>query len=97
MEDLANGLLELVNGAPPSWHAQANSNGRPDLSRRSSARDADFLRRCAWEIGEQRASESFQPDANHAALAMGLVDAGPQRAVIVALAGNAGSQANRLD
>jgi glycogen(starch) synthase len=32
--------------------------------------DDDFLRRCAWEIGERRAADSYTPPTNHAGLAM---------------------------
>src|SRR4051812_690732 len=32
--------------------------------------DAEFLRRCAWQIGEERASETYTPAVNHVGLAM---------------------------
>src|SRR5207248_2132938 len=36
----------------------------------SRATDFDFLRRCAWEIGEQHAAASYHPPENHVGLGM---------------------------
>ncbi len=38
--------------------------------RRDGPRDVEFLRRCAWEIGERRAAERYAPQVNHVGLAM---------------------------
>ena len=38
--------------------------------RRDGPRDAEFLRHCAWEIGERRAAERYTPQVNHVGLAM---------------------------
>ncbi len=32
--------------------------------------DAEFLRDCAWDIGERKSAESFAPTENHVGLAM---------------------------
>jgi glycogen(starch) synthase len=37
---------------------------------RGRIRDAEFLRRCAWEIGEQRPADAYNPAGSHVGLAM---------------------------
>lgn len=49
-------------------HGQLAKEDWTDLSVRPL--DAEFLRRCAWEIGEQRPADAYQPTENHVGLAI---------------------------
>ena len=48
----------------------APERARRAAMRRDGPRDAEFLRHCAWEIGERRAAERYTPQVNHVGLAM---------------------------
>src|SRR5690349_11686625 len=69
-----NGLLDFVPGEPWARHPAQNSPPRGDHrnghAHAAPARDAAFLRSCAWEIGERQPADSFGPAAGHVGLAM---------------------------
>jgi glycogen(starch) synthase len=52
-------------------HANGHTNGHCNghLNGHARPRDAEFLRRVAWEIGEQRPADSYAPAASHVGLA----------------------------
>src|SRR5262249_8825070 len=68
-----NGLLDFAGTTSSAWHA----NGTPLADRAGLIipaappcfRDAAFLRRCAWEIGETRPADAFTPATSHVGLA----------------------------
>lgn len=65
------GLLDSVPPGPLSWEEEI---GSPRIELRTQATafpplDAEMLRRCAWEIGEQRPAESYIPADHHVGLA----------------------------
>jgi glycosyltransferase involved in cell wall biosynthesis len=67
---LTQGLI-----APLSLHPHTTHNGAVELHDEPAEEpaeflDEEFLRRCAWEIGEDRAAERYTPETNHAGLAM---------------------------
>jgi glycogen(starch) synthase len=74
MNTLSNGLLQgpvtltprrINRTIPPPDKAGQNGHVAHDRPL-----DVDFLRRCAWEIGERRPADGYTPPANHAGLAM---------------------------
>jgi glycosyltransferase involved in cell wall biosynthesis len=72
MNILTNGLVDvLAEEAAPSQtngtvHAEKNGcNGTVH----TPLMDMEFLRRCAWEIGETHATQAYTPSANHVGLA----------------------------
>jgi glycogen(starch) synthase len=71
MTTLKNGILvsalPRVNGRPIRV---TSVRPEPEHEAEPVFRDAEFLRRCAWEIGERRAADAYCPDANHVGLAM---------------------------
>jgi glycogen(starch) synthase len=73
MDTPSLGLLGFVSPPTGSWHAERNGyhddscNGR---ARYSLTRDPEFLRRCAWEIGENKPADAYAPHSNHIGLAM---------------------------
>jgi glycosyltransferase involved in cell wall biosynthesis len=48
----------------------SRSGTQPIRDAHVSARDAEFLRSCAWEIGEKRPAEAYMPPANSVGLAV---------------------------
>jgi len=73
MDILTSGFVELVAPEPLLVHsnglAHAGSNGRNGISVRNRPTE-EFLRRCAWEIGEKRPTESYTPATSHVGLAV---------------------------
>jgi glycosyltransferase involved in cell wall biosynthesis len=75
-------LTDLVGSAPAElvWEGHrklhANGNGHHKnghnghLHAAPQRLDAEFLRQCGWEIGEQRLVDAYRPTVNHAGLAM---------------------------
>src|SRR4051794_10447849 len=53
--------------APPGLHRSGNGLVP---HKTASPTDPDFLRQCAWEIGEQHPVSHYGPPANHVGLAM---------------------------
>src|SRR5947208_1739363 len=74
MNTFENGLFELVPEDPQVWPARVT--GPSDRAARSGpaahtgTRDPEFLRRCAWEVGERRRAEAYTPTASHVGLGM---------------------------
>ncbi len=64
----------LVREGHRKPHANGNGhhkNGHNGHVRATPPRlDAEFLRKCGWEIGEQRLVDSYQPTENHVGLGM---------------------------
>jgi glycogen(starch) synthase len=66
-------LLGFVSSPSTTWHAERNGyheESRNGHARHSRTRDPEFLRHCAWEIGERKAAEAYTPGGNHVGLAM---------------------------
>lgn len=73
MNALPNGLVELVPAESRPWNghlpALPELNGHA-ASSRTFRGTMEFLRQCAWEIGEKRPAEAYTPPVNHVGLAM---------------------------
>jgi glycogen(starch) synthase len=69
MQNFSPSTFDLVPLVAPPWHEE--TNGFAARASRPAARppSAECLRRCAWEIGEQRQAEAFVPATSHVALA----------------------------
>jgi glycosyltransferase involved in cell wall biosynthesis len=66
---LNNGLVEPLQPVlpvQPSRAARAADRNHPARH----GKDVEFLRGCAWEIGEKRLADSYTPSVNHVGLAM---------------------------
>src|SRR5690348_757506 len=64
-------VLDYLSSGPLVWEEEI---GSPQVELRVQATacppvDAETLRRCAWEIGEQRPAEAYAPATNHVGLA----------------------------
>src|SRR5712691_8167828 len=72
LDSLSNGVMELP--VPKVWQGRPKGFAAKEVSARpgpaSKHRDADFLRLCAWEIGEKRPTDTYVPSGNHAGLGM---------------------------
>ena len=68
---MKNSMTVMSNG-PSAGQCEwaAPERARRAAMRRAGPRDVEFLRRCAWEIGERRAAEGYAPQVNHVGLAM---------------------------
>lgn len=66
--------LDFVPATPPVWRAEAATpvvvNARHGVNAFALHRDQELLRRLAWEIGENKALDKWQPDHNHVGVAM---------------------------
>jgi glycogen(starch) synthase len=63
---MSHQLLHSLRGK----HGANNDRSPPAVAAPGQVRDADTLRRCVWEIGEQRRADAHDPAANHIGLAM---------------------------
>ena len=77
MTILSNGFTGLVPTEPLVWQGRkkhaVNGNGHHGHNGHAPhprLTDVEELRRCAWEIGEQRATDAYHPAGNHVGLAM---------------------------
>jgi glycosyltransferase involved in cell wall biosynthesis len=77
MTILRNGLVSLVSPEPLVRQDQRNPvangnghNGHNGHLPHPRPTDPESLRRCAWDIGEARATEGYQPTGNHVGLAV---------------------------
>jgi glycogen(starch) synthase len=74
MNTLSNGLLQGPVTLAPAWTKRTSippdKPGPNGHACQDQTIDVDFLRRCAWEIGERRAADHFTPPASHVGLAM---------------------------
>lgn len=64
-------LIDYLSPRPLSWEEEPRSpHGEPHLMATTlPPLDAETLRRCAWEIGEQRPADAYAPADNHVGLA----------------------------
>jgi glycogen(starch) synthase len=82
MTVLGNAVVEAVSAESPAWeghrppavngngHANGNGhNGHNGHVPHLRPTDPEFLRRFAWDIGEARAAEGYEPAVNHVGLA----------------------------
>jgi glycosyltransferase involved in cell wall biosynthesis len=74
MMDIISAMdLDLVSAEYRTWNggriASAEREHRNGFARPFNPRDMEFLRRCAWEIGERKPAESFTPASSHVGLA----------------------------
>jgi glycogen(starch) synthase len=60
------GMLGFVSSGSALWH---EANGRNGHAHHGLARDPEFLRRCAWEIGERKPADAYAPTGNHVGIA----------------------------
>ncbi len=68
---MKNSMSVISNGpSAGQYEWAAPERARRATMRRAGPRDVEFLRRCAWEIGERRAAEGYAPQVNHVGLAM---------------------------
>lgn len=71
MDTPSFGLLDYISPGVVSWEEEIASP-RMELRATPTASpplDAETLRRCAWEIGEQRPADAYAPAENHVGLA----------------------------
>jgi glycosyltransferase involved in cell wall biosynthesis len=68
------GLLDPASAEARAWNgahrAPHGLNGHAHHDPEVLAPDPEVLQRCAWEIGEQRPADGFQPTCNHVGLGM---------------------------
>jgi glycosyltransferase involved in cell wall biosynthesis len=73
MDTLTNGLLDPPANGFHGRHVRkmppAGGENACHAAPQTPNPDAEFLRRCAWEIGERRAAEAYLPSAGHVGLA----------------------------
>jgi hypothetical protein len=71
MSTLGNGFFGLIAPESAGLHVgrvvSAERNGQHDNP--PPGPDVEFLRRCAWEIGERRPADAYTPPDNHVGLA----------------------------
>jgi glycosyltransferase involved in cell wall biosynthesis len=67
---LTQGLIAPLSLHPQTTHQGAVVFEDEPAEDPSELLDEEFLRRCAWEIGETRAAERYVPSVNHAGVAM---------------------------
>ncbi|MBV9125884.1 MAG: DUF4912 domain-containing protein, partial [Planctomycetes bacterium] len=73
METFGSTLLDLGQVEPRVDQANGHFTPGPEgraASHQPTQEMEEFLRRCAWEIGERKASEMFIPTASHVGLAL---------------------------
>ncbi|HEY7424755.1 MAG TPA: DUF4912 domain-containing protein, partial [Gemmataceae bacterium] len=70
MDNPTFGLLDFLSPGSVSWEEGLDS---PQVEFRipsvSAPLDGETLRRCAWEVGEQRCADAYVPAENHVGLA----------------------------
>src|SRR5262249_51509137 len=70
MDNPTFGLLDFVSLGNIAWEEEGPDPPPVELSAPASAPlDAETLRHCAWEIGEERPADAFVPAENHVGLA----------------------------
>ena len=69
MDTRSFGLLDFVSPGTVSWEGEIASAQVEYHTAASHAPDAELLRRCGWEIGEEKATDAYAPADNHIGLA----------------------------
>src|SRR3954452_25391453 len=71
MSSLTNGIFEqgILDLGPAGPQVRQARKATPADGTGHRLRDAEFLRRCAWEIGERRPAEAHSPTEGHVGLA----------------------------
>jgi glycosyltransferase involved in cell wall biosynthesis len=69
MDTPSFGMLDFVSPGTASWEGEVAPPCLEYREKAEPALDAELLRRCAWEIGEERAADAYAPAGNHVGLA----------------------------
>jgi glycosyltransferase involved in cell wall biosynthesis len=69
MDTPSFGLLDFVSPGVLSWEGEVASAQVEHRAAASAAPEAELLRRCAWEIGEEKAADAYAPADSHVGLA----------------------------
>jgi glycosyltransferase involved in cell wall biosynthesis len=68
MDNPSFGLLDFVSPGTASWEGELASAQVEFRASASATPDAELLRRCAWEIGEEKPADAYAPSGNHVGL-----------------------------
>ncbi len=69
MDTPSFGMLDFVSPGTASWDGEVLSPPAEHRMTVSVPLDTELLRRCAWEIGEERAADAYAPAGNHVGMA----------------------------
>jgi glycosyltransferase involved in cell wall biosynthesis len=75
MDTSSIGMLDFMSPGSISWGGEIASAHLEYRLTSSTPMDAELLRRCGWEIGEERAGDAYAPAENH----IGLVSVTPHQ------------------
>ncbi len=69
MDTPSFGLLDFVSPGTVAWEGEIASAQVEYRTSASATPDAELLRRCAWEIGEEKPADAYAPSGDHVGLA----------------------------